>query len=160
MHPPPSPKIHQIIWICVILLWASQQSFVTYLTRTRFVFAFLHNVSYMSESFPWSSSAQCGPLGRSALHIWFMSHTFPIWWASQAFCFNCEAFSDWVQLICMFACLPACAIGNLFPLLSRRKLRQLVSGFIELPVGLVHYHAVLDVQTYLAGFPWLQLKNQ
>lgn len=140
----------------------STTSFVSHLTNSRFFlhFAFSQNVSYMSDSLPCSSSAQCGPVGRSALHIWFMSHTFPIWWASQAFCFNCKAFSDWVQLICMFVCLPAWAIGNLFSLLSRRKLRQPVSGFIELATGLVHYHAGLDVETYLAGFPWLQVKTR
>lgn len=98
-------------------------------------------VSYMSDRLPWSSSARCGPGGRSALHIWFMSHTSPILWASQAFYFNCKASSEWVQLICMFVCLLAWAIGNLFSLLSRKKLGQPVFEFIELAAGLVHFHA-------------------
>lgn len=52
----------------------------------------------------------------------------------------------------MFVCLPAWAIGNLFPFLAGRNFRQPVSGFIELAAGLVHYQAGFDVETHLAGF--------
>lgn len=102
---------------------------------------------------PCSCSARRGPLGRSAMHIWFVSHTFPFWWASQALCFNCKALSDWVQLICMFVCLPAWAIGNPFSPLRERKLRQPLSGLIELATqGVLHHHAGLDVENALG---WL-----
>lgn len=104
-------------------------------------------------------SAKCGLVGWSALHIWFLSHTFPIWWASKAFYFNCKACSNSAQLICMFVCLSARAIGNLFSLLREWKLKQQWSEFIELPTGLKHYHAGLDMETYLAVFLWLQLMS-
>lgn len=104
-------------------------------------------------------SAKCGLVGWSALHIWFLSHTFPIWWASKAFYFNCKACSNSAQLICMFVCLSASAIGNLFSLLRGWKLKQPWSECIELPTGLKHYHAGLDMETYLAGFLWLQLMS-
>lgn len=109
----------------------------------------------MSDSLARSSSAQCGLLGRSALHICFMSHTFPIWWASKAFCFNCKACSDSLQLICMFVCLPARAIGNLFSLLQGWKR----SAFIELAAGLVHFHAGLDVEAYEGWFSLIAAKE-
>lgn len=52
-----------------------------------------------------------------------------------------------MHLICMFVSLPARAIGNLFSLLREWKR----PAFIELATGLVHFHAGLDVEAYLAG---------
>lgn len=110
---------------------------------------------------PCSCSARRGPLGSSALHIWSVSHTFPIWWASQALSFNCKALSDWVQLICMFVCLPAWAIGNPFCLLRERKLRQPLSGLIELATqGVLHYHAGLDLENALGWLFLIAAKDQ
>lgn len=110
---------------------------------------------------PCGCSARRGPLGSSALHIWSESHTFPIWWASQALAFNCKALCDWVQLICMFVCLPAWAIGNPFPLLRERKVRQPLSGLIELATqGVLHYHAGLDVENALGWLPLIAAEDQ
>lgn len=110
---------------------------------------------------PCSCSARRGPLGSSALHIWSVSHTFPIWWASQALSFNCKALSDWVQLICMFVCLPAWAIGNPFCLLRERKLRQPLSGLIELATqGVLHHHAGLDLENALGWLFLIAAKDQ
>lgn len=53
--------------------------------------------------------------------------------------------------VCLFASLSELLV--IYSLFFRgRKLRQPLSGFIELATRLVHYHAGLDVEPYLAGF--------